>query len=94
VATARVAHVPSARVKRPTPVPLALQSDGSVDILSVPDDPAVVEEIASWSQRQTPPQEGTVAPAVVHLEPLPGPLPEPLPPEPAGRADQDGSATD
>jgi hypothetical protein len=69
--TARVVHVPSSRVSKPTEVPLALQSDGSVDILSQPDDPAVVEEISNWSSRQKAPSTGTIAPAVVHLHPLP-----------------------
>jgi hypothetical protein len=69
--TARVVHVPSSRISKSTEVPLALQSDGSVDILSQPDDPAVVEEISNWSARQKAPSPGTVAPAVVHLHPLP-----------------------
>jgi len=69
--TARVVHVPSSRVSKSTEVPLALQSDGSVDILSQPDDPAVVEEISNWSSRQKAPSTGTIAPAVVHLHPLP-----------------------
>lgn len=67
---ARHVHVPSSRITRPTEVPLALQSDGSVDILSRPDTEAVVEEIRDWSARQTPPSEGTVAPALVHLHPV------------------------
>lgn len=67
---ARHVHVPSTRVSRPTEVPLALQSDGSVDILSRPDTEAVVEEIRDWSARQTPPSEGSVAPALVHLHPI------------------------
>jgi hypothetical protein len=71
IQTARVVHVPSSRVSKTTEVPLALQSDGSVDILSQPDDPAVVEEISNWSSRQKAPSPGTVAPAVVHLHPLP-----------------------
>ena len=71
VAPARVVHVPSTRVTRSTSVPLAIQSDGSVDILSQPDSPEVVEEIESWSNRQSAPPQNTVAPAVVHLEPLP-----------------------
>lgn len=76
VVPARVVHVPSTKVTRSTPVPLALQSDGTVDILSRPEDPAVVKEIETWSGRQRPPEPGAVAPAVVHLEPLP---PEPTP---------------
>jgi hypothetical protein len=71
IQTARVVHVPSSRVSKTTEVPLALQSDGSVDILSQPDDPAVVKEISDWSSRQKAPSPGTVAPAVVHLHPLP-----------------------
>jgi hypothetical protein len=71
VAPARVVHVPSTRVTRSTSVPLAMQSDGSVDILSQPDSPQVVEEIQSWSNRQSAPPQNTVAPAIVHLEPLP-----------------------
>ena len=67
---ARHVHVPSTRVSRPTEVPLALQSDGSVDILSRPETEAVVEEIRDWSARQTPPSEGSVAPALVHLHPV------------------------
>jgi len=67
---ARHVHVPSSRISRPTEVPLALQSDGSVDILSRPDTDAVLEDIRDWSARQTPPSEGTVAPALVHLHPV------------------------
>jgi len=77
VVPARVVHVPSSKVTRSTPVPLALQSDGTVDILSRPDNPAVVKEIEAWSSRQRAPEAGAVAPAVVHLEPLP---PDPTPP--------------
>lgn len=71
VAPARVVHVPSRRVTHSTPVPLAMQSDGSVDILSKPDSPEVIEEIQSWSSRQSAPAKGTVKPTIVHLEPLP-----------------------
>jgi hypothetical protein len=78
VVPARVVHVPSSKVTRSTPVPLALQSDGTVDILSRPDNPAVVKEIEAWSGRQSAPEGGAVAPAIVHLEPLP---PEPNPAE-------------
>jgi hypothetical protein len=67
---ARVVHVPSRRVSKPTDVPVALQSDGTVDILSKPEDPAVVEEIDSWSLRQQAPSAGSVSPAVVHIHPL------------------------
>ncbi|MGA0889314.1 MAG: hypothetical protein ACO3S0_15450, partial [bacterium] len=68
---ARVIHVPSARVKRFSEVPLALQSDGTVDILNSPDDPEVVEEIKSWSSKQQLPEKGRMAPAVIQLHPLP-----------------------
>lgn len=67
---ARHVHVPSSRISRSTEVPLALQSDGSVDILSRPETEAVVEEIRDWSARQTPPSEGSIAPALVHLHPV------------------------
>ncbi|MFM7394227.1 MAG: hypothetical protein ACKO22_07680 [Cyanobium sp.] len=70
VEQARVVHVPSRRVTRTTEVPLALQSDGSVDILSKPDDPGVVREIADWSSRQQAPSSGGVLPAVVLLHPV------------------------
>lgn len=68
---ARVIHIPSSRVKRLSEVPLALQADGTVDILNNPDDPEVVEEIKSWSSKQRLPEKGRMAPAVVHLHPLP-----------------------
>jgi hypothetical protein len=71
IAPARVVHVPSARVTKSTPVPLAIQDDGSVDILYKPVSPAVVEEIDSWSSRQKAPEPGSVAPTVVNLEPIP-----------------------
>ncbi len=67
---ARVIHVPSTRVTRTTSVPLAVQSDGSVDILSHPDNPAVIQEIKDWSSRQRAPETGHVAPAVVELHPI------------------------
>ena len=67
---ARVVHVPSLKVSRAIAVPLALQSDGSVDLLSKPEDPAVLEAIRGWSGRQDPPALGRVAPAIVHVEPL------------------------
>lgn len=70
---ARHIHVPSSRVSRSTEVPLALQPDGSVDILSRPDNDAVVEEIRDWSARQAPPAAGSVAPALVHLHPVAAP---------------------
>jgi hypothetical protein len=71
VEQARVIHVPSSRVKRVSEVPLALQSDGTVDILNSPDDPEVVEEIKTWSSKQKLPDRGRMAPAVVHLHPIP-----------------------
>ena len=79
---ARVVHVPSMKVSRATAVPLALQSDGSVDLLSKPEDPAVLEAIRGWSGRQDLPSFGRVAPAIVHVEPL-----KELPPlgSPAGK---------
>ena len=67
---ARVVYVPSMKVSRATAVPLALQSDGSVDLLSKPEDPAVLEAIRGWSGRQDLPASGRVAPAIVHVEPL------------------------
>jgi hypothetical protein len=67
---ARVVHVPSMKVSRATAVPLALQSDGSVDLLARPDDPEVLEAIRGWSGRQDLPASGRVAPAIVHVEPL------------------------
>jgi hypothetical protein len=68
---ARVIHVPSTRVSKPTLVPLAIQADGSVDVLSQPDDPAVIEDIKEWSSRQPAQAPGTVTPTVVNLQPLP-----------------------
>lgn len=63
--------VPSGVVSRPVEVPLALQSDGSVDVLKPPSDPAVLREIEGWSRRQRLPSSGSVQPALVHLHPLP-----------------------
>jgi len=71
VTAARVVHVPSLRVRQSTPVPLAVQPDGSVDILTKPDNPAVVDEIRQWSSRQPTSEQAGVTAAVVHLEPLP-----------------------
>ncbi len=70
IATARVIHVPSLSVSRSTEVPLAIQSDGSVDILQTPDNPAVIKEIDSWSRHQQRPAVGSLVPAVIHLHPL------------------------
>lgn len=83
VTAARVVHVPSLRVRHSTPVPLAVQADGSVDILTKPDNPAVVDEIRQWSSRQPTSGQAGVTAAVVHLEPLPeaprDPQPAPIP---------------
>lgn len=70
VVNARHVHVPSRRIASSTEVPLALQSDGSIDILSRPKEPAVIEEIRDWSAGQRPPAPGNVSPAVVHLHPV------------------------
>lgn len=70
LATARVIHVPSISVSHSTEVPLAIQSDGSVDILQTPDNPAVIKEIDTWSRHQQRPAVGSVVPAVIHLHPL------------------------
>lgn len=87
IATARVIHVPSLSVSRSTEVPLAIQSDGSVDILQTPDNPSVIKEIDTWSRHQQRPAVGSVVPAVIHLHPLePAPVltpeirPAPQPP--------------
>ena len=71
VVAARVIHVPSTRVQESTSVPLALQPDGSVDILTQPKNPAVLDEIRQWSARQDPRGAGGITAAVVQLEPLP-----------------------
>ena len=71
VTAARVVHVPSLRVRQSTPVPLAVQPDGSVDILTKPDNPVVVDEIRQWTSRQPTSGQAGVTAAVVHLEPLP-----------------------
>ncbi|MFZ0406661.1 MAG: hypothetical protein WAM11_00925 [Cyanobium sp.] len=92
IATARVIHVPSPSVNRSTEVPLAIQSDGSVDILQIPDNPAVIKEIDSWSRHQQRPAVGSVVPAVIHLHPLePAPM---LTPDntPAARSPEQGAA--
>lgn len=84
VTMARVVHVPSSRVRTAAEVPVALQADGSVDILSQPGEAGVVEEIRSWSSQQQAPPKGQVAPAVVHLHPMPEGAP--LSPETAAAA--------
>jgi hypothetical protein len=68
---ARVIYVPSTRVSKPTQVPLAIQADGTVDVLSHPDNPAVIEDIKEWSSRQPAQTPGTVTPTVVNLQPIP-----------------------
>ena len=80
VTAARVVHVPSLRVQKSTPVPVAVQSDGSVDILTKPDNPAVVDEIRQWSSRQSTSGQPGVTAAVVNLEPLPEAPSNPAPP--------------
>lgn len=67
---ARLVHVPSTKIRRASQVPLALQADGSVDILNQPDDPAIIEEINRWSAKQQLPAKGKIRPAVVHLHPM------------------------
>jgi hypothetical protein len=67
----RVIYVPSTRVSKPTQVPLAVQADGTVDVLSQPDDPAVIEDIKEWSNRQPTQAAGSVTPTVVNLHPIP-----------------------
>ncbi|WP_216901232.1 hypothetical protein [Synechococcus sp. CCY 9618] len=79
----RVIYVPSTRVSKPTQVPLALQSDGTVDVLSHPDDPGVIEDIKEWSSRQQAPAPGSVTPAVVNLQPIPAEIPVKASPSPA-----------
>jgi hypothetical protein len=71
IQSARVIHIPSNRVRQSTTVPLAIQGDGSVDILSRADDPAVVEEIRHWSRKQTPGGGNGLRAALVNLEPIP-----------------------
>ncbi|MEB3199652.1 MAG: hypothetical protein VKK62_03870 [Synechococcaceae cyanobacterium] len=71
IQSARVVHLPSSRISRAAAVPLAIQSDGSVDILSKPSDPGVIDEVRRWSTTQSAPGAGTVTPAVVYLSPLP-----------------------
>lgn len=68
---ARLVQLPSRHLQRPVSVPVVLQSDGSVDILSRPDDARVLDDIRQWSARQSPPQKGSVEPAVVQVGPIP-----------------------
>ncbi len=67
---ARFVHVPSTRIRRASEIPLALQADGSVDILNQPDDPVIIDEINRWSAKQKLPEKGKISPAVVHLHPM------------------------
>ena len=72
---ARVVHVPSERITRTVVLPLAIQSDGSIDAL-VAKDPAVSDrDLSDWASRQATPARGSVQPVVLHLHPLPkGPV--------------------
>lgn len=70
IESARSVHVPSSRVRRASEIPLALQHDGTVDILNNPDDPAILEEVNRWAVRQRPPAKGKVTVAVVHFHPF------------------------
>lgn len=72
---ARLVYVPSSTVSQPVEVPLALQSDGSVDILEAPASAAVLREIDGWSRQQRRPASGSLQPALVHLHPLPAVAP-------------------
>jgi len=78
---ARVLHVPSSRVQKPTTVPLAIQADGSVDILGSGDQPGVVEEVRHWSRNQASRNASGVSATLLHLEPLPTVGPAVLSPE-------------
>lgn len=68
--SARFVHILSSRIRRASEIPLALQSDGSVDILNKPEDPVVIDEIKRWSAKQSLPEKGKISPAVVHLHPM------------------------
>jgi hypothetical protein len=70
LATARLVTLPSSRVRQPSELPLALQSDGSVDILEAPADPALLIEVERWSRRQPRPAPGSQAPALLRFQPL------------------------
>jgi len=69
--TARVITLPSGRIQQPTEVPLSLQSDGSVDILAAPAEPALLRDVEHWSRRQLRPALGRQAPALLRFQPLP-----------------------
>jgi hypothetical protein len=68
--SARFVHVPSSRINRIAQIPLALQSDGSIDILSRTVDPVLLDEINRWSVKQVLPRKGKISAAVVNLHPL------------------------
>jgi hypothetical protein len=68
--SARFVHIPSSRIHQASEIPLALQADGSVDILNKPEDPVVIDEIRRWSAKQRLPEKGKISPAVVHLHPM------------------------
>lgn len=70
LATARLVTLPSRRVRQASELPLALQSDGSVDILEAPADPALLVEVERWSRRQPRPAPGSQAPALLRFQPL------------------------
>lgn len=69
--TARVITLPSSRIRQPIEVPLSLQSDGSLDILAAPAEPALLRDVEHWSRQQLPPALGRQAPALLRFEPLP-----------------------
>lgn len=71
LAAARSVVVPSAHLSQPAEVPLALQSDGSIDILEAPSDPSVLRDVAAWAGRQPRPAGGSLTPALVRFQPLP-----------------------
>ena len=77
---ARLVIVPTRAVSQPLEVPLALQSDGSIDILEAPANAAVLREIDAWSRQQRLPASGFLVPAVVQLQPLPPDAPNTVPP--------------
>jgi len=78
---ARVLHIPSSRVQKPTTVPLAVQADGSVDILGSGDQPGVVDEVRHWSRHQASRNGRGISATLLHLEPLPASGPAVLTPE-------------
>lgn len=78
LSTARMVTLPSRTLSQPVQVPLALQSDGSVDVLQPPSDPAALRDIETWSRQQSRPAAGSLQPALVLLHPLPAVAPIPL----------------